>query len=116
MRDVTYEVDEALNEFRFDVAADRLYHFVWHEYADWYIELIKAPLQARGRRDGTMRSLCYWKFMTRFFDFCTPFIPFVTEEIWQALPQRPGDGTRSDGKSGNDYASVFSTSEIRMAR
>ena len=95
LRDVTSEVDEALNEFRFDVAADRLYHFVWHEYADWYIELIKAPLQARGReRDHAVAVLL--EVHDQILRLLHPFIPFVTEEIWQSLPQRPGDGTRTD--------------------
>ena len=95
MRDVTSEVDEALNEFRFDVAADRLYHFVWHEYADWYIELIKAPLQARGHeRDHAVAVLL--EVHDQILRLLHPFIPFVTEEIWQSLPQRPGDGSRSD--------------------
>ena len=46
---VTREVNEAFGAFRFDVAADRLYHFFWHEYADWYIEMVKGHLQAGGR-------------------------------------------------------------------
>ena len=106
MRDVTCEVDEALNEFRFDVAADRLYHFVWHEYADWYIELMKAPLQARGReRDHAVAVLL--EVHDQILRLLHPFIPFVTEEIWQALPQRPGDGTRSEGSQATITLATF---------
>ena len=94
--ELTHEVDTALTEFRFDVAADRLYHFFWHEYADWYIELVKPHLQAEGEtRDDAIAVLL--EVHDRILRLLHPFIPFVTEEIWQALPQRPGDGTRTDG-------------------
>jgi valyl-tRNA synthetase len=94
--ELTSEVDTALTEFRFDVAADRLYHFVWHEYADWYIELVKPHLQAEGEtRDDAVAVLL--EAHDQILRLLHPFIPFVTEEIWQALPQRPGDGTRADG-------------------
>jgi valyl-tRNA synthetase len=85
------DVDEALEAFRFDVAADRLYHVFWHEYADWYIELVKPYLQADGdeRSDAVAVLL---EVHDRILRMLHPFIPFVTEEIWQALPQRPEDG------------------------
>ena len=85
------EIGTALDEFRFDVAADRLYHAFWHEYADWYIELIKPHLQADGeRRDAAIAVLL--EVHDRLLRLLHPFIPFVTEEIWQALPQRAEDG------------------------
>ena len=91
------EIDTALTEFRFDVAADRLYHFFWHEYADWYIELVKPHLQAEGEtRDDAVAVLL--EVHDQILRLLHPFIPFVTEEIWQALPQRPGDGTVEDGR------------------
>jgi len=90
------EVDTALTEFRFDVAADRLYQFFWHEYADWYIELVKPYLQADGEtRDDAIAVLL--EVHDRILRLLHPFIPFVTEEIWQALPQRPGDGICAGG-------------------
>ena len=94
--ELTGEIDTALTEFRFDVAADRLYHFFWHGYADWYIELVKPHLQAEGEtRDDAVAVLL--EVHDRILRLLHPFIPFVTEEIWQALPQRPGDGTIVDG-------------------
>ena len=85
------DVDDALQAFRFDIAADRLYHVFWHEYADWYIELVKPYLQADGdeRSDAVAVLL---EVHDRILRMLHPFIPFVTEEIWQALPQRPEDG------------------------
>ena len=92
------ELDTALESFRFDVAADRLYHFFWHEYADWYIELVKPQLQGDGRvRDEAVAVLL--EVHDQVLRMLHPFIPFVTEEIWQALPHRPGEG-RGSGKQG----------------
>ena len=96
--ELTSEIDDALSEFRFDVAADRLYHFFWHEYADWYIELVKPHLQSEGAtRDAAVAVLL--EVHDQILRLLHPFIPFVTEEIWQALPQRPGDGTLAAGTS-----------------
>ena len=90
------ELHTALEEFRFDVAADRLYHFFWHEYADWYIELVKPRLLSDGLpRDQAVAVLL--EVHDQLLRMLHPFIPFVTEEIWQALPQRPDDG-RVPGK------------------
>ena len=90
------ELQAALAGFRFDVAADRLYHFVWHEYADWYIELVKPRLQgAAGQRDAAVAVLL--EVHDRILRMLHPFMPFVTEEIWQALPQRDGEGRTADG-------------------
>ena len=85
------ELDSALGDYRFDVAADRLYHFFWHEYADWYIELIKPELKS----DGVIRDRAVAVILEvhdRVLRMLHPFIPFVTEEIWQSLPQRPDEG------------------------
>ncbi|MCY4660506.1 MAG: valine--tRNA ligase [Acidobacteria bacterium] len=79
------EIDEAFERYRFDVAADRIYHFVWHEYADWYIELVKAELQSEPPvRDRALAVLL--EVHDRVLRMLHPFVPFVTEEIWQALP------------------------------
>ncbi|MXZ70279.1 MAG: valine--tRNA ligase [Acidobacteria bacterium] len=78
------EVGTALDDFRFDVAADRLYHVFWHEYADWYIELIKPELQAGGETRARAGAVLL-EVHDRLLRLLHPFIPFVTEEVWQAL-------------------------------
>ena len=94
--ELSADVQAAFEKFRFDVAADRLYHVFWHEYADWYIELVKSHLQADGpKRDDAVAVLL--EVHDRILRLLHPFIPFVTEEIWQALPQRPEDG-RVEGR------------------
>jgi len=95
INELSADVNAALESFRFDVAADRLYHAFWHEYADWYIELVKSHLQADGaRRDDAVAVLL--EVHDRILRMLHPFIPFVTEEIWQVLPQRPEDGRVQD--------------------
>ncbi|MDP6579712.1 MAG: valine--tRNA ligase [Vicinamibacterales bacterium] len=92
------EVTRALESYRFDVAADRLYHFFWHEYADWYIELVKPHLQA----DGVERDRAIAVLLTvhdHVLRLLHPFMPFVTEELWQTLPQDPDDGLTPDGQA-----------------
>jgi valyl-tRNA synthetase len=77
-------VDEALREYRFDVAANALYHFVWDELCDWYIEVAKTyladPAQAPVARAVLLEAL------EATLRLLHPVIPFVTEEIWQRLP------------------------------
>ena len=97
MSALAQEVGTALEAFRFDVATDRLYHFFWHEYADWYIELVKPQLQS----DGPVRARAVAVLLEvhdQIMRMLHPFIPFVTEEIWQALPQRADDGQAPHGK------------------
>ncbi len=88
---VTGEVKEAFTAYRFDVAADRLYHFFWHEYADWYIEMTKQHLQAEGAERAAARAVLV-EVHDRVLRLLHPIIPFVTEELWQHLPRRAGDG------------------------
>jgi valyl-tRNA synthetase len=88
---VTGEVKEAFTTYRFDVAADRLYHFFWHEYADWYIEMVKQHLQAEGSEREVARAVLV-EVHDRVLRLLHPIIPFVTEELWQHLPRRAEDG------------------------
>ena len=89
-------VGDAFDAFRFDVAADRLFHFFWHEYADWYIELVKPQLQATGEpRHAAVAVLL--EVHDRVLRMLHPFIPFVTEEIWQKLPHHADTGRTPDG-------------------
>jgi valyl-tRNA synthetase len=88
---VTGEVSEAFATYRFDVAADRLYHFFWHEYADWYIEMVKQHLQADGAERESARAVLL-EVHDRVLRLLHPIIPFVTEELWQHLPRRVDDG------------------------
>ncbi len=84
-------VNEDLEAYRFDEAANRLYHFIWHEYCDWYLELIKPVLFDDDPQHGddeihqTTRHTLLETFAV-LLRLLHPFMPFITEELWQTLP------------------------------
>jgi valyl-tRNA synthetase len=85
-------VDGALEEYRIADAVQAAYHFVWHELCDWYIELAKAGF-ARAGADVEARSKIQGALVTALetaMRLLHPFMPFVTEEIWQQLPKPSG--------------------------
>jgi valyl-tRNA synthetase len=86
------EVHRAVANYRFDLAAAALYDFIWNEYCDWYLELSKPLLRdpdasaeaLRGTRQTLIRVLESWLRLLH------PFMPFVTEEIWQTVAPLAG--------------------------
>ncbi|MGH7821998.1 MAG: valine--tRNA ligase [Candidatus Binatia bacterium] len=84
----TRSVREAIDGYRFNEAAAALYQFLWGEYCDWYLELAKITMAEPRRRELTVRVLV--GVLERFLRCLHPFMPFLTEELWQALPgERP---------------------------
>jgi valyl-tRNA synthetase len=83
----TAAVREHLRRYRFNDAASALYQFLWHEYCDWYLEIAKLPLYRPARpreRLGTQHTLV--TVLEATLRLLHPFMPFITEEIWQRLP------------------------------
>lgn len=79
-------VTTSLEEYNFNCAARTLYEFVWHEYCDWYIELAKIRLYGR---DPSLRmdiQAYLLRTIETLLRLLHPFMPFITEEIWQRLP------------------------------
>jgi valyl-tRNA synthetase len=80
------EVSRGLDEYRFNDASAAVYQFVWHEFCDWYLELAKPVLYGRenpaGRR-AAQKTLLH--VLTQSLKLLHPFMPFLTEEIWQTL-------------------------------
>ena len=81
--DLAAAVTENLEKFELGIAVQKLYDFIWDDFCDWYIELSKIRLQGEGRIDA-LRVLVYT--MTGMLKLLHPFMPFITEEIWQSLP------------------------------
>ena len=84
---VTAEVNRQLSVFRFDEAASSLYQFFWHEFCDWYIEMAKPVLLGRHGSDDdrALAKRVLLEVLDRSLRLLHPFMPFVTEEIWQKL-------------------------------
>ena len=85
---VSGEISEALDKFRFHEASSLIYQFIWHELCDWYIELIKPVLtgevvkpEERKRRVSVLIHVLDYALR-----LLHPFMPFITEEIWQRIP------------------------------
>ncbi|HEX4968184.1 MAG TPA: valine--tRNA ligase [Nitrospiraceae bacterium] len=79
---VTMELDA----YRFDRATSALYQFFWHEYCDWYLELIKPVLQDPLHPQGSATRRTLQDTLEVFLRLLHPFMPFISEEIWQSLP------------------------------
>ena len=80
------EVCENLDKYEIGIAAAKIYDFIWDTYCDWYIELTKPRLNSgdEGRARSAQQVLLY--VLTDILKLLHPFMPFITEEIWQALP------------------------------
>ena len=80
------EVTDNMDRYELGVAAQKIYDFIWDDYCDWYIEFTKARLQGEdpAAKEQAQQVLCY--VLTQMLKLLHPFMPFITEEIWQALP------------------------------
>ncbi|MBU1037678.1 MAG: valine--tRNA ligase [Candidatus Omnitrophica bacterium] len=74
-------VSGCLAEYKFNEAANAIYEFLWHEFCDWYIEIAKPTIT--GRNSQTI----LYKILEKSLRMLHPFMPFITEEIWQKLPK-----------------------------
>ncbi len=81
---VVQNIHESLAEYRMDDAARALYEFFWNEFCDWYIEAVKPRLMDDDRKRIPQTVLTY--VLERSLRLIHPFMPFITEEIWQAIP------------------------------
>ena len=92
LNETAAEVDAAFREYRFDLAAQALYHFTWNEYCDWYLELSKVVLTdtnaSTEAQRGTRHTLV--TVLESLLRLLHPLMPFITEEIWQRVAPLAG--------------------------
>lgn len=86
---IAREVNENLEKYELGIAVGKVYDFIWDVYCDWYIELTKPRIQAGGESMKSAQAVLVWV-MQGMLKLLHPFMPFITEEIWQTL---------TDGKS-----------------
>lgn len=88
LNNVAREMNENIQSFELGIAVSKIYDFIWDCYCDWYIELAKARLQ--GEKAQSARQVLVWV-LDKALKLLHPFMPFITETIWQTLPHS-GDG------------------------
>ena len=91
-QEIAAEVESAFREYRFDLASQAIYSFIWHEYCDWYLELSKVVLTDTNSRPeqlrGTRRTLV--QVLETALRLLHPIMPFITEEVWQRVAKLAG--------------------------
>ncbi len=80
------EVNENIDKFELGIAANKIYDFIWDTYCDWYIELTKPRLNGDDENAKIVAQKVLLYVLTETLKLLHPFMPFITEEIWQALP------------------------------
>ena len=109
---LTKEVTDNLDKFELGVAVQKLYDFIWDIFCDWYIELAKIRLQKGGDEAATARAVLVYV-MSETLKLLHPFMPFITEEIWQTLPHDGETIMKSQWPVFSD-ALVFTEDEDKM--
>ncbi len=83
-------ITKALEDYKFNEAAACAYHFVWNIFCDWYVELIKPILTGTNEAEKReTQATCAWV-LDQIYIMLHPFMPYITEELWQQTSQRDG--------------------------
>ena len=92
LQETEQAVEKAFGQYRFDLAAQAIYEFIWNEYCDWYLELSKPVLwdedASEARQRGTRRTLV--RVLEATLRLTHPLMPFITEEIWHKIKAHAG--------------------------
>ncbi|MDA2923732.1 valine--tRNA ligase [Acidobacteria bacterium AH-259-L09] len=86
LQKIISDTNENFEKFRFHEASNQLYHFFWHEFCDWFIELAKVNITSHDVRKQRRASRVTAYLLETCLKLLHPFIPFITEELWQQLP------------------------------
>jgi valyl-tRNA synthetase len=108
------EVTENLEKFELGLAVQKLYDFIWDVFCDWYIELAKIRLQQGGEGKETAKAVLVFV-MSNTLKLLHPFMPFITEEIWQTLPHE-GESIMISKWPEYDESLDFAAEELEMER
>ena len=106
------EVTDNLDKFELGIAVQKLYDFIWDIFCDWFIELAKIRLQKGGDEAKTAKAVLVYV-MSETLKLLHPFMPFITEEIWQTLPH-DGETIMKSAWPVYDELLVFAKEEEQM--
>ena len=109
------EVRENIDSYELGIALSKLYDFIWDIFCDWYIELLKPRLSAKGTEDNHVAQNVIAWVLSNTMKLLHPFLPFITEEIWLALPHT-GDSIMISSYPQTDPALDFPEDEASMDR
>ena len=110
---VAKEVNENLEKFELGIAAQKLYDFLWDQFCDWFIEIAKIRLTGDDEQAAQeVRQVLVWV-MTRTLAMLNPFMPYITEEIWQTMPH-DGEALIVNSYPSYDPALDFPEASARM--
>ena len=110
---VAKEVNENLEKFELGIAAQKLYDFLWDQFCDWFIEIAKIRLTGSDEQAAQeVRQVLVWV-MTRTLAMLHPFMPYITEEIWQTMPH-DGEALLVNAYPAYDPALDFPEASARM--
>ena len=112
---LTAEVCGNFDAYELGIALGKLYDFVWDVFCDWYIELVKPRLNAKGTEDNLVCQNVIGWVLSQTLKLLHPFLPFITEEIWQSLPHE-GESIMVSAYPSADPALLFPEDEASMAR
>ena len=112
--DLAKEVTENLERFELGIAVQKLYDFIWDIFCDWYIELAKIRLQQGGENAVNAKRVLV-SVLGNTLKLLHPFMPFITEEIWQTLPHE-GESIMISSWPKYDEALSFRAEETEMNR
>ena len=113
MNKAVKEVTDNLDKFELGMAAQRVYDFIWNEYCDWYIEIVKPRLYGEEGTDKDTARFVLIKVLKGMLKLLHPFMPFITEEIWSFLPETSSRLIKADWPKCSDEEN-FEKAEANM--
>jgi len=87
---VADEINNCIDGYKFNDAANTCYQFVWHEFCDWYLEMVKLELYSKDQKRREVAQSVMQTLLSSVMRLLHPFVPFITEEIWQRMPHTEG--------------------------
>ncbi len=91
LEEVKAEMKQAVEGYRFNEYAQTMYRFIWSEFCDWYLEMVKPDLYGEDESRKAAAQKVLWTVLSETLILLHPVMPFVTQEIWSALPDTPGE-------------------------